>query len=120
VVHAGSTCLERVTGSLWCAVGDAACTHDPLSSQGIVTALAAGVEAGRIVAHPESRRRQYETAIREGYARYVAQWLNYYLTEQRWPDAPFWRKRHLALAQLLAPHPETEPPISWPVAAESE
>ena len=50
VVAADSSCLEVVEGDGWCAVGDAAAAYDPLSSQGITTALASGAWAGQAIA----------------------------------------------------------------------
>src|SRR5262249_1739830 len=45
VANASSTIAHRITGAGWLAAGDAACTIDPLSSQGIVWALVSGIEA---------------------------------------------------------------------------
>jgi flavin-dependent dehydrogenase len=44
-VRAESACLESFTGEGWISVGDAALSFDPLSSQGIVTALFTGLKA---------------------------------------------------------------------------
>ena len=41
--------LDRVGGAGWAAVGDAAISFDPLSSQGILTALFTGLRAGQAV-----------------------------------------------------------------------
>ena len=46
VVAANSSRLDRVSGRGWLAVGDAAMAFDPLSSQGLVQALASGIRAG--------------------------------------------------------------------------
>ena len=46
VVAANSSRLNYVSGRGWLAVGDAAMAFDPLSSQGLVQALASGIRAG--------------------------------------------------------------------------
>src|SRR4029434_4989904 len=46
VVAANSSRLDSVSGHGWLAVGDAAMAFDPLSSQGLMHALASGMRAG--------------------------------------------------------------------------
>lgn len=95
---AHSHVLMPAAGNGWIAAGDAAASFDPLSSMGIGHAIASGVQAAR-VAH-ESLEGDPD-AIGH-YARDVVRQVNGYLTlrhqhyaiEQRWPDAPFWRRRH--------------------------
>jgi flavin-dependent dehydrogenase len=102
VVAADSSRLDRVSGPGWCAVGDAAGAYDPLSSQGILTALACGVSAGKAIAGKESGGLdQYEDAMIRGYAAYRARWMAYYAQEQRWSASTFRRRRHIALDALL-------------------
>jgi flavin-dependent dehydrogenase len=94
---AGSSRLHPVLGVRWLAAGDAAVTFDPLSSQGIVTALATGRAAataalgvleGRAEAMP-----LYRSTVEQVYTRYLQRHDDYYAREQRWPDSPFWRRR---------------------------
>lgn len=96
-VAAGSSVLARVGGDGWLAVGDAAATHDPLSSQGIATALAQGQWAATAAASAlggdSGAIDRYATDVITGYARYLAMRAGYYDLEQRWPDSPFWRRR---------------------------
>jgi flavin-dependent dehydrogenase len=98
VVAAGSSLLDRITGDGWLAVGDAAATHDPLSSHGIGAALDGGQRAAAaILAHLAGDAhafRRYAIQIVESYAQYLWMWRAYYAEERRWPDAPFWRRRH--------------------------
>jgi flavin-dependent dehydrogenase len=102
LVAADSSRLDTITGSGWCAVGDAAAAHDPLSSQGILSALAGGISTGRAIAGAEpGGLARYEAEIIHGYAAYRARRLAYYAQEQRWPDSRFWRRRHDALDSLL-------------------
>ena len=45
-VDAGSARLDRACGDGWLAIGDAAMSFDPISSHGLLTALATGLAAG--------------------------------------------------------------------------
>ena len=38
----------------------------------------------------------YSERVFAGYARYLWARHAYYADEQRWPDSPFWRRRHAA------------------------
>lgn len=92
VTDASTSWLDRVTGSGWAAAGDAAVAFDPLSSQGIVTALVLGREAGRLAAGligPDEYAAGYHAVLEEHLALREA----YYGLERRWPEAAFWRRR---------------------------
>ncbi|MEX2980993.1 NAD(P)/FAD-dependent oxidoreductase [Streptomyces sp. C36] len=90
--------LDRVHGDGWTAAGDAAAAFDPLSSQGILTALYTGMRAGEAVA----ARLDGDTVALDHYAANVAGIVaahlhnrhTYYALEQRWPHRQFWRRRH--------------------------
>jgi len=98
VQAAGSSLLTRPTGDGWIAVGDAATAFDPLSSHGIGSALAGGVWAARAVAATltgdDTAFAAYSGRIFASYTRYLWERRAYYADEQRWPDSPFWRRRH--------------------------
>lgn len=103
LVAADSSCLRSVGGDGWFAVGDAAGAHDPLSSQGITSALLSGIRAGEAAAEDSAvGLAWYEQQTRDAYARYLANWLGYYDLERRWPDATFWQRRRRMLEQVLA------------------
>ncbi len=98
VTSANSYILDRMWASGWAAVGDAASTFDPLSSQGIVKAMRWGLNASHAIkaylqGHDEALR-QYENDVREEYDAYLGVKQQYYRMEQRWPHAAFWRHRH--------------------------
>lgn len=98
IISAHSSCLTTVASSSWLAVGDAAATYDPLSSQGIATALNTGLEAARAI-HAQlngqpSELAGYARQLARAYAAYVSNRAAYYGLERRWPDSPFWRRRH--------------------------
>ena len=103
-VAAQSALLEPMSGDDWLAVGDAAASHDPLSSSGIVRALDSGIRAGRAIARAcrtagspgESIEHEFcELALAQQVAsqQYLGTWARYYQMEQRWPESPFWRRR---------------------------
>lgn len=85
--------LDRVCGDGWCAAGDAAVAFDPLSSQGIVTAMHLGERAARRALGDTS---SYDEEVTRIYTRHVETRDAFYALEQRWPSRPFWRRRHTA------------------------
>lgn len=94
---AQSARLERFTGEGWLAVGDAAISFDPLSSQGIMTALFGGMLAGQALSARLSGDPQapdvYSARVGAVYKAYLNNRLFYYGYESRWPDRLFWRRR---------------------------
>ncbi|GAC1445205.1 MAG: hypothetical protein NVSMB52_05710 [Chloroflexota bacterium] len=101
-VAANSSHLDRTSGDGWCAVGDAAAAHDPLSSQGIVTALNSGLRAAGAISSPErGGLADYDEYQEDSFARYLAHWLGYYALESRWQTHEFWRRRHHMLNEVL-------------------
>lgn len=89
---------SAATGDSWLAVGDAAVTFDPLSSQGIFNALYTGLAgATAIHAHLEggdsSALSEYQAEIDRIAAAYQTHRRAWYAGETRWPAAPFWRRR---------------------------
>jgi flavin-dependent dehydrogenase len=89
--------LKPPHGEDWLAVGDAASSYDPLTSQGIYKALAGGLQAGDAIA----RRLAGETGDFAAYGESLARsWETYqklmshlYTRETRWPGQPFWQGR---------------------------
>src|SRR5262249_53538337 len=102
-----SACVSPATGDDWVAVGDAACSQDPLSASGIARALDTGIHAARAI---DSQLRSGRTAALVAYDKWIATgfvtyWttrMAYYNIEHRWPEAPFWRRRQPVLT--LDPH----------------
>lgn len=89
--------LDRVVGPNWLAVGDAAATCDPISSQGIMSALEDGIRAAATIAdalngNSESNGR-YAQYLDARYNDYVVTRNYLYGLERRWPKSPFWRRR---------------------------
>jgi len=90
VVAAGTAHLEPPCGQGWLAAGDAAASFDPLSSQGILTAVLMGREAARCLDDPHAYAARYRAIIADNQVERHA----IYQREQRWPTAPFWTRRH--------------------------
>jgi flavin-dependent dehydrogenase len=90
VIAAGTAHLERPYGDGWLAAGDAAASFDPLSSQGIVTAVLMGREAARCIDEPTAYAARYQAIV----AQFEAERRTTYRRERRWPTAPFWSRRH--------------------------
>ena len=93
---AGTVQRADLYGDGWIAVGDAATSFDPLSSQGLVTGMVMAAHAGRLVGTDlvgtdlAEWDRGYLDALTEHESLRTAM----YSAEQRWPEAPFWSRRH--------------------------
>ena len=92
-----SSFLTRPYGEGWLAAGDAVAAFDPLSAQGILTALYTGKAAGEAV---DARLRgdhaaleRYRAHLDHVVAVYRRNYRQAYESELRWPDAPFWQRR---------------------------
>lgn len=96
-VDARSSRLERLHGDGWLAVGDAAMAFDPLSSQGILTALYGGVKAANaVLAHLDGDAdalASLENDLVAVYRHFQFNRERCYRLEKRWSDSPFWATR---------------------------
>ena len=98
VVSAASARLDVVAGRDWAAAGDAAASFDPVSAQGILTAMLSGRLAARAIASRvggDGGRglEEYSMGLHAVYDEYLRARIRYYRLEARWPDSPFWRAR---------------------------
>lgn len=99
ILPASSRCFTDTYPPGIIAVGDAISSFDPLSSQGIVKALRSALYASYAIADCYLRNdtmgfSKYFTLMRNEFDNYSLTWQNYYQREQRWPEAPFWQRRH--------------------------
>ena len=93
---AQSTQAEYVSGENWLAVGDAAISYDPLSSQGIWQALLGAEMASKhIIDEFNSGESQYNHWITSQSKTYWKLHQQFYAQEQRWNHNKFWRRRHI-------------------------
>ncbi len=93
-VDASGSNLDRYSGDGWIACGDAALSFDPISGQGIFSALYSGMTAAHAVeeALNGSRERldEYSRRLEQVREIYVARSLAVYRSEHRWMEEPFW------------------------------
>ncbi len=94
---AASSHLVPCHGRGWVAIGDAALAFDPLSSQGILTALYSGLRAAAAIdaelnGAPGSVARLTEE-LENVRAAYRRNRKAIYAEEQRWAERDFWRRR---------------------------
>jgi flavin-dependent dehydrogenase len=86
--------LDHFLGDGWIACGDAALSFDPISSQGIFSALHGGMTAARAVTKAldgdDSGLPAYAARLEDIRRIYLARWQALCRSEKRWPDAPFW------------------------------
>lgn len=98
---ARSARLDQVSGDGWLAVGDAALSFDPLSSQGIMTALYAGLKAGQALVgegkvedlEMANGLAGYALAMEKVWEVYLANRTKFYRSEGRWVKEVFWERR---------------------------
>ncbi|MDH6129902.1 tryptophan 7-halogenase [Kitasatospora sp. GP82] len=101
---AHSSHLDTPTGAGWIAVGDAATAFDPISSQGILTALYTGMAgASAVHAHlngDDGALASYRSNVAALLAAYRRNHHAVYALERRWADRPFWQRRHTLLPHI--------------------
>jgi flavin-dependent dehydrogenase len=97
---AESSRLDAIAGEGWLALGDAAAAYDPLSSHGVASALGSGFYGANAIADLLAGRTEARSAyldvMQRAYGAYLDILRERYAAERRWPDAPFWRRRHAA------------------------
>jgi len=100
LVRSGTARLPQVAGDRWLAVGDAAMAFDPLSSQGVCSALESGRRGGeavdRVLAGDAGAVAAYAAGMEETFRDYLDLRAYYYGREDRWPASAFWRRRRPA------------------------
>lgn len=99
VCSAASHLLRRPDKTArWMACGDTAIAVDPLSSSGLLRSFRTGEAAGFAILEwlggDDGPARLYDAQLEEEYNTYLIERRENYRQEQRWPDAPFWRRRH--------------------------
>ncbi|GFD83137.1 hypothetical protein KUL118_59990 [Tenacibaculum sp. KUL118] len=106
-VSANSTRLEQVTGKQWVALGDAAMSFDPLSSQGMFNAMANAMQLQKLlikydfIKDLDSTKEGkfnilYENQLQQVWNHYLKHKNFFYSTETRWKEATFWKRRGIS------------------------
>jgi flavin-dependent dehydrogenase len=94
---AASSRLVPDHGDRWVAIGDAALAFDPLSSQGILTALYGGLRAARAIgaelAGTPGSMASFSEELHHVHTAYRRNRRHIYAEEQRWAERDFWRRR---------------------------
>jgi flavin-dependent dehydrogenase len=94
---ANSSTLARCAGDGWLAAGDAAAAYDPLSSQGILTALSGAELAFHATMHylrgNHTALERYRSAVERAFAIYLHNRSAFYRVERRWGQQEFWQRR---------------------------
>jgi flavin-dependent dehydrogenase len=110
-VAANSSKLHEVAGKQWAALGDAAVSFDPLSSQGMFNAMASALQLTDLLQKHqiiERTNKAQEAVFQEIYTQQINHIWDYYLKhksyfygqEQRWPQSEFWKRRQVAPSNI--------------------
>ena len=96
VMVSNSSILERVIGQNWLAVGDASVTYDPISSEGILSAINNGIIVADIIAKHLNKKNggfeDYNKKITTDFCSYLIKRNYYYNLEKRWTNSTFWKQ----------------------------
>jgi len=94
VSAASSTRLTQVAGHRWAALGDAALSFDPLSSQGMFNAMASAMQLVDLMQTGKDVSHEYKHQIENIWQHYLRHKNTFYRQENRWKNSPFWKRRH--------------------------
>lgn len=107
IVPANSSRLDPSTNGNWLAIGDAAMAFDPLSGQGVYTALRSALRAAEAIDQHltgnTSALPEYSVTAGQDFDRYLLTRRMFYSKEQRWPCSTFWKRR--VSDRITAEHP---------------
>jgi len=95
-VAANSTKLEQVAGQQWVALGDAALSFDPLSSQGMYNAMAGAMQLQNLLLQygfTETLQNMHTAQTEHIWHSYLNHKMFFYQAETRWKTAAFWARR---------------------------
>ncbi|ASP39095.1 hypothetical protein CHH28_10575 [Bacterioplanes sanyensis] len=96
--NAKSSILSAVIAPNWLAVGDAACSYDPISSAGITKALMHGQLAGNCIydylsGNNNQALTDYQNQVFDDFNKYAALRQSLYASEQRFANSGYWQRR---------------------------
>ncbi len=98
IKNASTFCLDKMAGPGWLAIGDAACTFDPLAGNGILKALESGIESSLAILESDLDNENnsftdYAQIVQSRFNDYLMQRCRNYQREQRWSESSFWHRR---------------------------
>ncbi len=95
VVSAASTIRLNPVGQGWCAVGDAAMSHDPLSGLGVHHALESAFQIAADAPQflQDDEPGAYRDWVMNRIDRYLVARQHNYAAERRWSNSKFWQRR---------------------------
>lgn len=96
-MQANSSRPERMAGTNWLAVGDAALAFDPLCSHGISNAIYTAMQAATAIEQRLNNSpafQTYHTTLTQIFDAYLASRTGLYRQEKRWSDTPYWKCNH--------------------------
>jgi flavin-dependent dehydrogenase len=95
-ILSNSTRLEKAYGQNWLAIGDAAATFDPLSSNGVLNAIDDAINVSNIIKkyleEEENMFDSYNIYLIKKFNNYLYKRSFYYNKEKRWENSLFWRR----------------------------
>ena len=89
--YANSTLVNEITGTNWVALGDAAASFDPISSQGIEKAIRQSISLSTSFEkglNPSLKR--YELEIKKDFSEYITTRNKIYNKENKWINNQYW------------------------------
>ena len=91
-----SSCLDQCVGQNWLAVGDAACSYDPLSSYGMTSALGGAFYASKALLNAFYQESKYlfvyQQLMQQKFLDFLAMKNNEYQKVRQF-DSVFWKRR---------------------------
>ena len=88
--------LDKVSGPNWLAIGDAASSYDPITSQGITKAIAHGIRAAESIVDLKETGdytfQKFGQTLQNEFNQYEEARNYFYSIEQRWPGSVFWNR----------------------------
>ena len=97
IFSANSFRLDKIHGSNWLAIGDAAAATDPLAGKGVCQALETGISGAQAVLEVISGNKfafeNYSSIIARSFEAFLRLRKSYYERQERWPESAFWNRR---------------------------
>lgn len=90
---AGAAARDPIVGDGWLAVGDAAVSFDPLSSQGLITGVVMAAHAAVAIDGGTGALDAWAADYRVVLDEHLQVRRAFWAEEDRWTDAPFWARR---------------------------